>query len=947
MKKQLTLRFLWLLVIIFCIRTTTVAQWDSLGTTAFSIGRADYTSIAIDGNDTAYIGYQDQGNSNKATVMKFNGTSWATLGGAAASAGGCNFTSVAIDGSNNIYIAYQDSANSNKGTVRKYNGSSWSAVGSAGFTSGTASNTSMAIDASNNIYVVYTDGANSGKATVMKYNGSWSILGSAGFSAGSADLTVITIGKNDTPYVAYKDGANSNKVTVMKYNGSSWTTVGSAGISAGNFFYLSLAADTAGALYAGYRDAGNGNRTTVMQYSGGSWSALGGAGFSTGASTFVDVIVHNTTPYVAYRQVGGLFVKTYNGSSWVNLGNSGFYNSSAHNYSTLALDSKGDLYLGFEDASQSYKATVFKYEFPNIWNGSTWSKGTPSSTSDVQIGSSTTPTTFTCRDLTINSGFSLNTGTSEVVTIYGDLTNSGDGVTGTGTLAFAKTGTATISGDTVEVAGTVTVASGCTLATGNILRLTSDASNTGSIGNSAGTISGNVMAQRYSIGKRCYRLYAHPFSTSIALSQLTDEIDITGTGGATNGFTPSYTNAPSAYWFDPTAADTSSSSVNSGWTAFTSTNGTGANSWDQYELLLLYLRGAKGEGLTNSTYTPSASTFEAVGTVNQGTQVISLTKGSNTNFAAVGNPFLSGVQMQNVTPGANVGANYYAWDASIGADGAYVTNAFTLSYILPAYAGFFTTISANTTITFDEADKAAGGVALHKTTAPNNWVELLISDSTTKWDRLLINLDDNAMDVEDIQDAKKLYNPNLDFYTLSKDGARLAIDVRPYADSNSIPLGLTAYNRYNTYVIRTGMFDIPAGTKLVLHDKYLNKTQELKAGAEYWFDVTADSLSQGNNRFEINMVGKPTNGIIEANAKPARMNLVPNPAYNEVKVSFDKLDGPAQLKLMSITGKVVYATATIGNTGSMTIPLQNLPAGIYIVELQGNNARLTQKLIKE
>lgn len=583
--------------------------------------------------------------------------------------------------------------------------------------------------------------------------------------------------------------------------------------------------------------------------------------------------------------------------------------------------------------------------FPNnIWNGSTWSEGTPDTITIAKIASSTAPASFSCKDLIINSGVSLNTGTSNTVTIYGDLINEGDGLTGTGTVTFTKDGTTYITGDTLGFGGTITVASGCTLSTEDKLRLTSDTFNTGRIGESAGTITGDVMAQRYSIGKRCYRLYAHPFSSSIALSQLTDEIDITGTGGATNGFTATQTNASSAYWFDPTTADTTTSSVNSGWKAFTSAISA---DWDRHELLLLYLRGAKGEGLNGAAYTPSASTFEASGTVNQGTQVVTLTKGASTNFAAVGNPFPSGVQMQDVTPGANVGANYYAWDASVGADGAYVTNAFTLPYVLPAYAGFFTTISATTDITFEEADKAAGGAGLFKTTAPQNWVELIISDSNTKWDRLLINLDATAMDVEDNKDAKKLYNPNLDFYTLSKDNAKLAIDVRPFTDNSTIPLGINAYNRYNKYVIKVGdWYDIPAGAKLVLHDKYLNKTEELKPGAAYWFNVTTDSLSQGDKRFEINMVGAPTTGI-EQTARKAQMQLVPNPAHEQVKVSFDRIEGTATVTMTSITGQVIYHQSVNTQTGSVIIPLQQVPAGMYIIELQSDNARFTEKLIKE
>lgn len=607
---------------------------------------------------------------------------------------------------------------------------------------------------------------------------------------------------------------------------------------------------------------------------------------------------------------------------------SNFSNWTTNSSSTVTLPISGSFTVG---------ATT------TTWNGTSWSNGTPDSTLSAIIDDTATVNSFKCDDLTINSGSALNLGNSSIVTLYGDLTNNGNGVTGTGTITFAKSGTATISGDTLELEGVLTVSSGCTLSTGNKLRLLSGATNTGRIGESGGTIIGNVYVQRYMPGKRAFRFYGHPFSSSIALNQLTDEIDITGNGGSSNGFTTTQTNNSSAYWFDVTTADTSTTGANPGWTAFVSAN---TASWDQYELLRLMVRGAKGEGLNGGTYTPSAAIFEATGPVNQGTQVITLAKGSNTEFAGVGNPFPSPVQMNTVARGSNVGANYYAWDATSGASGAYITNQWSTSYVLPAYAAFFTTVTANTnnTLTFEEQDKDAGGASLFKGTANDNFVELIVSDSNTRWDRLLINLDNNGIAAEDRLDGKKLYNPGLDFFTLSEDNVRLAVDVRPYSDQKSIPLGLTAYTRYNKYVIKTGMFSIPAGTKLILHDKYLNTKQELKAGFEYWFDVTADKLSQGNERFEINMIGKPS-GIIEE-GQHVQMFIVPNPAHNEVKVSFGYLESSGQVQLVSITGRVIYTSEVHAGSGSIIVPLQPLPGGMYIVKLNCKNAVSTQKLIK-
>src|SRR5690606_1141020 len=93
-----------------------------------------------------------------------------------------------------------------------------------------------------------------------------------------------------------------------------------------------------------------------------------------------------------------------------------------------------------------------------------------------------------------------------------------------------------------------------TLTTNGKLVLKSTSSKTARIddGSSNGNyINGNVTVQQYIAGgQRAYRFLAHPFSSAIPLSQLTDDIDITGQGGTSNGFTQVQVNSPSAFWFD-------------------------------------------------------------------------------------------------------------------------------------------------------------------------------------------------------------------------------------------------------------------------------------------------------------------------------------------------------------------------------------------------------------
>jgi len=937
------------LIISFLLLTVKAnAQWDSVGNQGFTSLSINYPSIVVNSASIPYVAFRDGSVSNKATVMSYNGGSWSAVGTAGMSIGTSYYTSLTLDNNDTPYVAYEDGGKSSKAIVKKYNGSSWVFVGdSTGISTSSTSYTNLAFNKNNELYLAYDDGSRSSKVTVKKYNtssGNWDTVGNAGFSASSSPWLSLTFDTSGLPYVAFQEGT---KASVMRDSGNTWVYVGAAGISGGSAQCESIAIDANNTPYISYRDNNVSSKLTVMKYSSGSWTALGGAGFTINpvAYTSIHIDSHNI-PYVAYDDftINKARAVQYSSGSWSAVGDTVFSGGSTTNLSSF-MDRYNNLYAAYPDGSRSSKATVMRYLNGTTWDGSTWSNGTPGDTVEAVIASSTAPSSFSCNNLYINSGVSLNTGTSVTVTVKGDLINSGNGLSGSGTLKFNKSGTATITGNTVKFGGKVQVLSGCTLATNNLLVLTSDASNTGSIGQSAGTISGNVGVQRYIPGKRCFRFFGHPFTDSIALSQLTDSIDITGAGGSTNGFTTTLKNNPSAFWFDETLADTSTTGTNPGWVAFTSATTT---SWKQYQLLRLLVRGAKGEGLTGGSYIPSAATFQATGPVNQGTQIVTLTKGTNTNFAGCGNPYPSGVDMSLLVLGSNVGANYYAWDATAGTSGAYVTNAFSLSYVLPSFSAFFTTVSASTnnTIEFDESAKADGGASIYKTTAPANWVELQLADSNTHWDRLLVKLDNKAADTIDKQDAIKLYNPSLDFYTLSKEGKRLAIDARPYTDSASIVLGLTAYKMYRHYVIKTGTFNTPAGAKLYLHDKYLGKTEELTSGYEYWFEVTSDSNSQGVNRFEINMVGKPT-GVATTIQQTSKLQVIPNPAHNSIELNYGKQSGAVQVQVMNMAGQVVYSKQTDGGSGKTTIAIQNLPAGAYIAELKGANIHLTEKFIKE
>lgn len=134
----------------------------------------------------------------------------------------------------------------------------------------------------------------------------------------------------------------------------------------------------------------------------------------------------------------------------------------------------------------------------STWNGTTWSAGTPNSTIDALIASSTAPAAFTCLTLTVNSGVALTINAGVTIQVQGNLTNDGNGLAGMGTIQFNKSGsTVQLLGNAISFEGIVDVLTGTTLNTNGLLTLNASTTTSyGRITGSTGTITGNVTVKK-------------------------------------------------------------------------------------------------------------------------------------------------------------------------------------------------------------------------------------------------------------------------------------------------------------------------------------------------------------------------------------------------------------------------------------------------------------------
>ncbi|WP_161499400.1 FG-GAP-like repeat-containing protein [Flavipsychrobacter stenotrophus] len=641
--------------------------------------------------------------------------------------------------------------------------------------------------------------------------------------------------------------------------------------------------------------------------------------------------------------------------------------------------------------SVSFGAMQWTGAISSDWNtAANWGCGAvPTVTDDVTIPSSATypaiaaSATGSARKVTLVSGASISLGAVAQLNIKGDLTNNG-AITGPGKLSLNGSsaqlvkGLGTVneveidnaSGVSIDTASRMTVRSTLyitsgTLATNDSLALYSDSNSSARIAEIAsGTpITGKVKVYQYiQGGLRRFRFWAHPFSTSISLGQLQPYMDITGQGGATNGFTTTGTNAPSAFRLDP-YTENSLLSYDPGWKAITKINGTEAdsNKLKRYQGIRLFMRGKKGQGLGGFSYTPSPNIVAMSGPVNQGTQVVTLSRGAtdptNQDFNMVGNPYPSPV---------NIGAAIYAGRAvTLGGTGDITGSAFYVYNASLGVAGQFQPVTINSTsyyiqanacvqvraaddlkqLTFTESMKSDTVNTILFKQQPQEHISLNIYDATYHmWDMLTINFNAAATDAEDaMYDAVKPAFGDLSFYGISTDNRKMAIDARQFVKDKVVPLGITSSYKQD-FIIRADDMILPENTSVFLRDKWLNRSTELAAGSEYKFSITGDAKSQGNDRFELGLKSTATVPV-----KPLAVSMSPNPTTDAVKISFTSgKKEKVAVRVTDISGVSIY-TQDLGEqlNGTVSVPLNKFAAGIYLVELTQGDQKVTQRLVKE
>ncbi len=587
--------------------------------------------------------------------------------------------------------------------------------------------------------------------------------------------------------------------------------------------------------------------------------------------------------------------------------------------------------------------------------------------------------TITDGKLVIPSGATLTVPANRTLTLTNaNLANSGTITGTTGIIAITGSGNTTFTGTnsigtlTLNTSGNVTVASTATLNIYNSLNLTavgtfttngnvnlkSISTRTAIMGVANGTVSGNINCELYIAGGyRKFRFLAHPFSSNQNLSLLTDDIDITGSGGSTNGFTSTTANNPSAFWFNPSNGD--GATYDAGWTAFSSASGGTGNVWAPGQGIRTLIRGAKNEGLDGSTYTPSAVTLDMSGPVNIGDVTVNLDYAGSNNSQGLnllGNPYASPIDVSslvyNSSAASNINKTIYTRNAR---QGSYTTDVITSGtvYSIPAYSAFFLKTSASSaSVTFTESMKQTTSslstfLGMGDEQTPNL---LRISALIRKeqFDKVDFHFGNEYGDTLDkIYDAFKMINDYFNLYSLTSNKSKVAIDFRNLDTLKLIPLGLSiAKNAKDTIELVFDANNTNAG--LYLYDYLTQVKTPIKAGNTYTITVDANAPETiGDNRLVIGSIS----ALEQLSTKLKNeicMTVYPNPVRDILNIQTLNYHRKAKVKLFNLSGiEIISSDIDFSDSKIGSIDAKNLESGIYLVEVIAENGqKYTTKVIK-
>ena len=614
------------------------------------------------------------------------------------------------------------------------------------------------------------------------------------------------------------------------------------------------------------------------------------------------------------------------------------------------------------------------------------------------------PASVSLANLSLEAGKTLALGSGNL-TLTGNLTNNGTVTSTSGKLSLAGSSLQTISGtgtiaslevnnsagvtitsgvgNMLSVTGTLTPTLG-TLTTNGNLTLKSTASGTARVAQMPATgasIAGNVTVERYIPAGRKWRMLTAPVTGSSNNSIFynwqnnggttgNNGVDIWGPGGSAD---------PAAGNGLQTGPNPSMRSYSAGWQNVTDTKNSALFDANTNNAYAVFVSGPfkNGSVVVSTTTAAVATTLSATGNLITGTHTKTLSASPTVGqFFLVGNPYAAPVYVKDIS-GNNLTGTFYMWDAAEAGTnqlGKYVgyerttglystpTTGFPDSSTrLQSGQAFFVKADqplVNTTITFEEADKAltsSNGMFGQSILTQYGMLRMTLQyESTGKRynaDGAVVLFYANGNPAIDRLDGTKLMNSGENLF-MRRSNTSLMFEHRAEIQTTDTVFLRMSNMQQQSYRLQLEAKDL--GVKeAYLIDPYTKKQipVTLNGTTDIDFSVTSDSASTGD-RFMVvfSRAAAPVVVIPDTDADAAGLKLYPNPVRNDLQVAVNvSMTGPYSIQVISGNGEPVWMRSGIASgTKRVAINTSGMVSGVYhLVLTDGQGGRMVKKFVKE
>jgi hypothetical protein len=510
------------------------------------------------------------------------------------------------------------------------------------------------------------------------------------------------------------------------------------------------------------------------------------------------------------------------------------------------------------------------------------------------------------------------------------------------------------AGNTINIADSLTISGGSTFNTNGNVTLVSTNSLKGRLGRFNGTINGNLTVQ------------------TIAKGGVTDwtNLGVSGIQGQT--FNNWYGQIPMAIEGSSTGVTSTSS------TYFESVQG-----WDEgdaygYDTTIVVTSPiTPGVGywvfLGNTLNTTTDMVWSVTGVPVTGPQNISLSNSAQSGWNLIANPFASPINWNSVmasNPGALVNDAYYIYDPDLGNSVSFINGVASpgsysgMADIIPMGQGFYVEATGNTSLTFDEVNKSNGNTTLMpllKSSTINNNTNIgsvirLNLNGGGWYDDAAIRFHTNATPSFDKSlDAHKLYNsPGYAGYpgewtkrtviATQSGNEDYSINSLPYAQTqNAVIPVIVRVNSTGQYTISgSGLNNLPPNSCVVLKDKLLNVTQDLRLG-NYVCSINDTTYAA---RFELTVCADITASVKSQDLSKSIGEVVINKDAKGVFVNFDfEKSTNANIIVTNVLGQKIMDTKKVKTSKDKIYLDLNTSEQLIFVTVETENEKVTKKFL--